>query len=64
MLRIFRAQTKTKERKDARFKKKRAFVVSIQPGWPKNHALLKKSLKIAAGQYELRMTVEVCVMKV
>ena len=63
MLRIFRAQTKTKERKDARFKKK-AFVVSIQPGWPKNHALLKKSLKIAAGQYELRMTVEVCVMKV
>lgn len=63
MLRIFRAQTKRKERKDARFKKK-AFVVSIQQGWPKNHALLKKSLKIAAGQYELRMTVEVCVMKV
>ena len=44
--------------------KKKAFVVSIQPVWPKNHALLKKSLKIAAGQYELRMTVEVCVMKV
>lgn len=44
MLRIFRAQTKTKERKDARFKKKKAFVVSIQPGWPKNHALLKKEV--------------------
>jgi len=33
-------------------------------GWPQNHALLKKSLKLAAGQYELRMTVEVCVIKV
>lgn len=49
MLRIFRAQTKTKERKDARFKKKKAFVVSIEPGWPKNHALLKKKFKDCSG---------------
>ena len=48
MLRIFRAQTKRKERKDARFKKK-AFVVSIQPGWPKNHALFKKEFKDCSG---------------
>ena len=53
-----------KKKEKTRDLKKKAFVVSIQPGWPKNHELLKKSSKLAAGQYELRMTVEVCVMKV